>query len=508
MRVAILYPPLLHEGRVPVLTQSRIFSYTHSRQIRIYPLVMAQAATLLKARGHEVAWMDGIAEAGAPQDPASFLEAVGSFAPDVAVLETKVTMIRRHWAFIDELKARWPACRVVLVGDHVSYFPEESLRSSRVDYVVTGGDYDFGIAGLVDRLAAAPAPRPAGDSVALPGGVWRRGVGGNPEVGPGRELAESLDGMPWIDRDLTRWREYGEAYLHRPAAYILSGRGCGGVKRPGRCTFCIWQYAFWKTTARLRDPQDVAAEIEWLVKERGAREIFDDNEAGGMWDLAWMRAFTEALGRRGIAGRVPISSNCRGDAVTNESAELMKRAGYRMLKIALESGNDDTLRRIAKDETVEEIVRGIRIAKDHGLAVMVTTMFGFPWESEADVRRTYRVARDLLLYRAKRGDCLEANVVIPYPGTPLHRYMTDHGWLTIDPADYPAYGMSRPVVSTPTDPVRWGRRFWQLHRHPLFVLRSALSVRSWRDVELGWRGLQSLAGHERDYTPAVTTPIA
>jgi len=478
---------------VPVLTQSRIFSFTHSKQIRIFPLVMAQAATTLARDGREVAWLDGIA-AGWSLD--EFWRRLEAARPELAVLETKVTMIRRHWAFIAELKARLPATRVAVVGDHVSYFPEETLRESPADFVVPGGDYDAGLAALARHVA--------GESPDVPGGVWHR-AGGVPARGAGAAPAADLDALPWIDRALTRWRDYGEAYLHRPAAYILSGRGCGGVKGPGRCTFCIWQYAFWKTTARLRDPVAVAREIADLADRYGVREVFDDNEAGGMWNLPWLTAFTEELERLDVPRRVRISSNCRADSVTPESCALMRRAGYRLLKIALESGNDESLRRLAKDETVEEIVRGVKLAKDHGFAVMVTTMVGFPWEGETEARRTYAVAGELLRYKAKRGDCLEANVVIPYPGTPLHRYMLEHGWFTIDPADYDAYGLSRPVVASPADPIAWGRKLWRLHRSPSFLLRSALSVRSWRDLELGLRGVRSLLGHERDYAGA---PVA
>jgi len=489
-RVAIGYPPLLYHGRIPVLTQSRIFSFTHSGEIRIYPLVMSQAATLLARAGNEVAWLDGIAEG---EDMASWWRRLEAFKPGLVVIETKVTMIRLHWAFIDELKIRLPGARVALVGDHVSYFPEESVRGSSVDFVVTGGDYDLALLGLAAHLdGKGPLPR----------GIWMRDAAGAAVLGGTYTPADDLNALPWIDRELTRWQVYGEAYLHRPVAYILSGRGCGGVKRPGTCTFCIWQYAFWEKKARLRDPRDVAREIKMLVDRYGVREVFDDNEAGGMWELAWLEAFTDELEKLHVAGRVHISSNCRADSVTPDRCELMKRAGYRMLKIALESGNDDTLHRLSKDQTVEETVHGIKLAKDHGFAVMVTTMVGFPWETTAHLQRTYDVARDLLLYRAKRGDCLEANVVIPYPGTPLHKYMKDNKWFTIDPMNYDAYGLSKPIVQSPEDPIAWGNKLWRLHRHPSFVLRSLLSVRTWQDLELGLRGLRSLLGHERDYTPA------
>jgi len=488
MRAAILYPPILHEGRVPILSQSRIFSFTHSREIRIYPLVMAQAATMLKKAGCEVAWMDGIS---AGKSPKAFDAALGEFNPDLAVLETKVTMLRAHWKYVDGLKTRFPGLKVVVVGDHVSFFPEETMKSCQADFVATGGDYDVAIAGLAGHLAGK-SPFPAG--------VWRRDEGGKPVPGGAHAFASDINALPWPDRDLTRWGQYGEAYLHRPVAYILSGRGCGAVRRPGMCTFCIWQYAFWDKKARLRDPHDTAREVKHLVDNYRVREVFDDNEAGAMWDIEWLRAFTEELEKLGVAGKVHISSNCRADSLTPEACALMRRAGYRLLKIGLESGNDETLKRLAKDETVEEISRGVKAAKDHGFSVMITVMTGFPWETEKMAEQSWRVAKELLLYKAKRGDCLEANVIIPYPGTPLHKYMLDNGWFTINPDDYEQYGMSRPIVKYQADPVKWCNRLWKLHHHPLFLLRSALSVRSLEDLGLGWRGIRSLFGHERDYS--------
>ena len=489
MRVAIVYPPILHEGRIPILTQSRIFSFTNSAEISIYPLVMAQAATLLKKAGWEVSWMDGIAEGKTPGEFSAVLDA---FNPDLVVLETKVTMIRAHWKYIDELKARNPRTKVVLVGDHPSFFPGESMDACSVDFIATGGDYDAGIEKVARKLSEGLSGPPAG--------VWHRDSSGKPVSGGAYAWSDDLDALPWVDRELTKWEMYGEAYLHRPVAYILSGRGCGAIKRPGMCTFCIWQYAFWDRKARLRKPRDVAREIAELVRNYGVREVFDDNEAGAMWNLDWMREFTDEMEKLGVAGKVAISSNCRADSLNKESCELMKRAGFRLLKIGVESGNDETLKRLAKNETVDEIKQGVKMAKDYGFAVMVTVMTGFPWETEEMARTSWRVAKELLLYKAKRGDCLEANVIIPYPGTPLHKYMVEQGWFTIDPADYDQYGMSRPIVKYQADPVAWCKKLWKLHHHPLFLLRCGLSVRSMDDLKLGFRGIRSLLGHERDYT--------
>ena len=60
MKVAFVYPPFTKGGRFPNLTQNRQFIYTRSNLVRIYPVVMATAATWLKNFGNEVLWLDGV----------------------------------------------------------------------------------------------------------------------------------------------------------------------------------------------------------------------------------------------------------------------------------------------------------------------------------------------------------------------------------------------------------------------------------------------------------------
>jgi radical SAM superfamily enzyme YgiQ (UPF0313 family) len=126
-------------------------------------------------------------------------------------------------------------------------------------------------------------------------------------------------------------------------------------------------------------------------------------------------------------------------------------------------------------------------------------MVGYPWETEADVRATYRVARELLLYKPKFGDCLQASVVIPYPGSPLWQSARKNGWLTIDPLDYERYDMSDSVLKSGIDHRLWVRRLWKLHLNPWFLLRSLITLRSRAQLNLAWRGVASLIGHVLDY---------
>jgi len=149
MRCAFVYPPDIRDGKRPLLGQNRQFKYTHSREIRIYPLIPAHTVTNLKHSGHEVLFLDGI-NRNMPQE--KFLETLEKFRTDMLIMETKAPIIRKHWAFINEFKEKFPETITVLAGDHVSFFPEESLENSSVDYVVTGGDYDISIPKIALRV--------------------------------------------------------------------------------------------------------------------------------------------------------------------------------------------------------------------------------------------------------------------------------------------------------------------------------------------------------------------
>ncbi|MBN1669948.1 MAG: radical SAM protein [Kiritimatiellae bacterium] len=493
LKVAIYYPPVGRGGEIPLLAQNRQFKFSKSAEIRIYPVVMATLATMLSRQGCAVLWLDGI---NLRYSRKSCDERLRAFGPDLIVLETKAPLLARHLEVARDLKRAFDA-RIVMCGDHVSFFPEQALAGD-VDYVVAGGDYDFAISRLAAHLRDPAAP--------MPGGVYARREGG--VVCSGNVEDYDLDAAPIIDRDLTRWAAYGEAYLYKPAAYIMSGRGCGGANRnessyessaPGVCTFCIWQHAFWRCGARMRSPASVAEEVEQLVRTYHVREIFDDNESGAVWSAKWLAEFHKELRARRLLGKVRLSSNARADSLTPERAQMLREMGYRLLKVGLESGNDATLARLRKNETAEQIAEGIRNAKRAGLRVLITTMVGYPWEGEADAQRTYELTRSLMLYKTHFGDSLQSSIITPYPGTPLYNLAEKQGWLTEHAADYTKYDMSHHILKTDLDTVKWCRRMWSIHLHPLFVLKSFLSLRRAADARLAWHGLTSLLGHLRDY---------
>ena len=73
--------------------------------------------------------------------------------PDLFAFETKTPVIKQHWKLVDKLKELFPDMEIVLMGDHVTSFPKESMENSNIDFVLCGGDFDFALGDLVDWIS-------------------------------------------------------------------------------------------------------------------------------------------------------------------------------------------------------------------------------------------------------------------------------------------------------------------------------------------------------------------
>ena len=459
MRIAIAYPPLKSEKGVALLTQNRQFQW-FSRPTYIFPVVPATAATMLKKAGHDVLFLDGIA---AELSEGEFESRLAAFKPDYVVLETKTPVVKRHW--------KWIAAhdyKVILVGDHVTALPQESIDKPGVWAIIPGGDWDYG---LLDFL----------------NGDRHQGV--YPFA-----LRDSLQDLPWIDRDLVHWELYAKKngnFRRTPGTYIMSGRDCWHAK----CTFCSWTTLYPKY--RTRDPIDVVNEIEMLVDKYGIKEIMDDS--GSFPVGAWLTTFCNEMIRRGLPKKVRIDCNMRFGRLTFDDYRLMRRAGFQFVLFGVESANQDTLDRFCKCLKVEDVVQGCEWAHRAGLNVHVTFMFGHAWEGPREIANTVALARKLL---AKGwASTLQCTLTIPYPGTPLFKELEASDGLVTK--DWDEYDMRRAITKTPlASEAEIKCAIQEVYRgflQPGALWHRLTSTRTLFDFGFYYRGIRSLIGHLVDF---------
>lgn len=482
MKILIAYPPLNTEKGLATLGQNRQFQY-FKEPTYIYPVVPAQAATLLKNAGHEVIWLDCIAQGVSFE---GFLKIILQEKPDLVTFETKTPVIKQIWKIVDELKklsANNLRLKTVLFGDHVTALPEESFQNSQVDFVLTGGDYDFLLLNLCNFLE---------EKNKLDPGVWYRDGALVKNTGAFK-LDHHLDSLPFIDRELTKWPLYAYKngnYKRTPGTYIMSGRDCWW----GRCSFCSWPTLY--PNFRTRSVVNVLEEIGILIQRYKVREIMDD--AGCFPAGEWLRDFTNGMVERGFQKKIYFDCNMRFGALTKEDFIAMKKANFRLLLFGLESANQETLNRINKNLKVERIIEDCKAARSVGLFPHITIMFGFPWETYEDALRTLELGKWLL----KKGYAytMQATVIIPYPGSPLFDESKKANWLTS--LNWDDYDMKQPVMKTPMPDCKVMELVQEMYKvsfSPEFIIRKLFSLRDFDDLSYSARALKKVLGHVFDF---------
>lgn len=483
MKILITYPPLDTSKCIPLLSQNRQFQY-FKKPTYIYPVVPASAATLLKQAGYEVLWKDCIAEG---LSLAQFYRFVAEEKPDLIAWETKTPVIQEHWGIIDELKRRMKddgRGTIVLFGDHVTALPEESFQNSQVDYVLTGGDYDFLLLNLCGYLSGRPD--------ILESGIYYRGDGQVRNTGK-FQLNHDLDNAPFIDRDLTKWQNYAYEngnYKRVPGTYIMSGRDCWW----GKCSFCSWPTLYNKF--RSRSVNNVLDEIRELIDKYAVKEIMDDSGTFPVGE--WLRNLCSGMIERGYSRKVTLDCNMRFGALSAEEYRLMKRAGFRLLLFGIESANQNTLDRIHKNIKVENIIESCRQARICGLYPHITIMFGYPWETYPEALNTLKLGKYLL--RKGYAYTVQSTVVIPYPGSPLFEECKAHGWLKT--MNWQEYDMKQPIMTNPLGDekiMRLVRSLYGIAFNPEFIYNRLRSISSLADADYFLRAIPRVLGHIFDF---------
>ncbi len=482
MKILMGYPPTESEKGTATLGQNRQFQW-FTNPCLIFPVVPASAATLLDKKGHNVQWIDCIAEKINRKD---FIKIIEKENPDLFVFETKTPVVKMHWKIIGDLKKRFPKIKIVIMGDHVTSFPEETMKNSKVDFVLCGGDFDFLLLELVNWLAKKTKK--------IPKGIYYRGK--NKIINSGKfQLKHNLDELPFINRELAKWRLYDKEYnlIGRPFFYIMSGRDCWWR----RCKFCAWPKLFPKF--RVRSVENVLNEIKMLINKYNAKEIFDDS--GTLMIGEWLKDLCNGLIKRGYNKKIKYSCNMRFGALKQEDYDLMKKAGFRLLKFGLESANQKTLDKLDKGIKVEDIIKGCEMAKKSGLTVHLTMIVGYPWETKQDALKTFELAKKLM--QSGKADLLQSTVLIPYPGTRLWKEAKQNNWLLFNEKAYERYDQREPVLKTknsePEEIASICGKIYTIFLTPQYIFARLKSIKNWDDFKFNLRGAKAVLGHLNDF---------
>jgi radical SAM superfamily enzyme YgiQ (UPF0313 family) len=321
---------------------------------------------------------------------------IAEINPDVVGISSLFTpYFREALEVAARVKKRTDAI-VVMGGSHASAVPESLLASPHVDYVIRGeGERPF-----MEFLASLQAPSPV---VNIPGLVYKRGT--EIVLNPIGENF-SIDELPLPD--LSDFSPSTYTLAGKPMTFMITSRSC-----PHKCSFCSVHTTF-GTNYRRRPLGSVLAEIE-LRYEQGCRVIdFEDD------NLTYYKGTSKELCRRLIErfpGREMEFVAMNGISylsLDDELLELMHRAGFSHLNLALVS-SDKTVRETTKrPHTLEAYVKVVNAAHRLGFKIVSYQILGLPNESLESMIQT-------LAFNAHLPVLLGASPFYRTPDSPIAR---------------------------------------------------------------------------------------
>ena len=466
MNVLIINPPWPGKG-FGTRSQNRIIKHRSDKFLQ-YPIFLAYSAAQLLEAGLGVSYIDSVIQ---DFDMKQTIEAARNKSPDVIFMETTTPSIDADYASLKRLKDATNAT-VIVAGPHATYFHKDVLKDCSAIDVVIRHEFDTKIANVVANL----------EDLSKVSGITYRDGENIIDNGDG-EVATDLDRIPFPDRETVPWKWYLEAwYSRQPFMNMMTSRGC-----PYHCAFCLWPQSMYGHRQRFRSLDNVLAELRVLVDKYGLKEVNIDD---GTFTTNKKRVIEFCQRLRDEKIKLIWTCNARVDTIDDEMLSEMKAGGCKMVRLGVESGSQEVLDKIKKGLTLEQIEKGIRMVKRHGIQTLGGFMFGFPYDSRETVEQTIAFAKKL------SPDQVQFSINMSYPGTSLYEYAKENDLLLAK--SFNEFDMTHgPVVKTQDmerDELKHilARAYREFYFRPRYMLQTLFHLRDLDEIRRVLRSLKSL----------------
>ncbi len=345
------------------------------------------------------------------------LERIKDFKPDIPGLSFNTPVANSAYEMSRDVRKIIPGVVIMLGGSHATSLPEESLRQSSADVVISG-EGEEGVMELIELFRK----NPSFDKKSL---YSVKGVAFLDEEvfcqTESRPYIKDLDLLPIPDRRLVDMPQYRGWYLCKktPETIMIFSRGC-----PFSCTFCsnkVWNIS--NPRVRLRSPANIVDEIELLRDKFGIREVFDNSDEFNN-NLSHAKEICREMIRRNTG--ITWKTQLRAYPLDEELVSLMSKSGCWYVHLGIESGNENVLKGIKKNITLKQVEEACQLLKKYKIKILGLFMLFNVWEEGGELKykdvnsslNTLKFARKLV----NNGliDYLGWSITTPYPGSPLY----------------------------------------------------------------------------------------
>jgi anaerobic magnesium-protoporphyrin IX monomethyl ester cyclase len=364
------------------------------------PLGTLYAAALLREQGYGVSLFDTMFA----QAPEELIPSLDSFMPDYFVIYddgfnylTKMCLTNmREAAFRMSKLARQRGCKVIVCSSDSTDHFEQYLQEG-ADFIILG-EGEVTLSELLQALDKGTT-----DFSSLPGLAYRQGDGVVKTVK--RTVIKELDALPFPAWDLVNISPYRAMWLKSSGYFSMNmgtTRGC-----PFKCNWCA--KPIYGNRYNSRSPQNVVRELTLLKAQYHFDHIWFCDDIFGL-KPGWVQEFAELAEKANLQLRFKIQS--RADLLVQENyVRSLAKAGCENVWMGAESGSQHILDAMDKGTTIEQIYTATELLKKHGIRPAFFIQFGYPGETQQDIRQTLHMIRELMPAE------LGISVSYPLPGT-------------------------------------------------------------------------------------------
>ncbi|MHB9155273.1 MAG: B12-binding domain-containing radical SAM protein, partial [Endomicrobiales bacterium] len=325
------------------------------------------------------------------------VETIVSRRPDMIGFSLNCGMSKRSLYIAGEVKKRLAGLMVIVGGPEVSPDSGYIQESPAVDIGVIG-DGEAAFCEILRHVVAG------NDDYSDIRGIFYRAEG-RVLVNERREKLQDLNDVP--SPYLLGFTEPGDYEM----IWLENMRGC---KR--RCTYCLSAGSY----AGYFSPERIYRELK-IIAEKGIREV-------GLCDTCFISSpnFYEVCERiKEIRKKYDLRfyTCVHTDHLTPEKADLLKECGFYTIEVGLQSANAATLKEVGRINTLDRLVKGIKLLEERGIQCVIDTIVGLPGDTLESFKRTLRMLRENDLNTRN----LHAFQLRLFPGIQLRKEAAERG---------------------------------------------------------------------------------
>jgi radical SAM superfamily enzyme YgiQ (UPF0313 family) len=368
----------------------------------------------LKKHGHQTSLIHVTDELGYSLDLSRIAADVQAYDPGLVCFSS----VTNQWFYVKQIaKAirRVSQVPIVVGGHHANAAPMQIIQEKAVNFVCKG-EGEVPLLQLVEHLEKG---LPVSDVRNL---VWKKAEG-EVVVNPVGRWIDDLDQLPFEDREIFRFQDIVET--RHGWAEVITTRGC-----PYECTYCFNLPFFQMYRDDLQKSDSDKLYMRDFLRRRSVEHsirllqevkeqypnvkyfTFVDDIFGlqGRWLTDFCNAYPEKVG-------IPFACTSQPRSFNRSVAQLLSHAGCKVLKMGVESGNEQLRQHVLKRNITDEmLVRDFELAREYGLKPQAFNMIGLPTETREQVLETVRLNARMRPY------IVWMSTFMPYPGTHLYDF--------------------------------------------------------------------------------------